>query len=148
MAIAKPRRLAYALGDAAELDVYLFNDTGKAASGEVVVSLVSPGGGEAVVARYPAPTQSPDQFSYLLAERVRTPVFAGEGLHRLRVSFAGAVSERELWATGPGPRRSRPVRIGVSGIAKSLRTSWKPRRASRSRISSRAYATTGSSPRA
>jgi beta-galactosidase len=122
MAIVKPRRLAYAVGDTAELDVYLFNDTGKAASGEVVVSLVSPEGGEAVVARYPAPTQSPDQFSYLLAERVRTPAFAGEGLHRLRVTFAGAVSERELWATGPDPRRSRPVRLGVSGIAKSLRT--------------------------
>lgn len=122
MAIAKPRRLAYALGDAAELDIYLFNDTGKAAAGEVVVSLVSPDGGETVVARYPAPTQTPDQFSYLLAESVRTPPFAREGLHRLRITFAGAVSERELWATGPGQRGARKVRIGLSGVAKSLRT--------------------------
>jgi hypothetical protein len=122
MAIAKPRRLAYAVGDAAELDIYLFNDTGKAATGEIVVNLVSPDGGETVIARYPAPTQTPDQFSYLLAEKVKTPPFAREGLHRLRVTFAGAVSERELWATGPGQRGARKVRIGVSGVAKSLRT--------------------------
>jgi hypothetical protein len=122
MAIAKPRRLAYAVGETAELDVYLFNDTGKAVVGEVVVSLVSPDGGETMVVRYPAPTQTPDQFSYLLAESVRTPPFAREGLHRLRVTFAGAVSERELWATGPGQRGARKARIGVSGIAKSLRT--------------------------
>jgi hypothetical protein len=122
MAVAKPRRLAYAVGEAAELDIYLFNDTGRAASGEVVVSLVSPVGAETTVARYPAPTQSPDQFSYLLAEKVRTPALAGEGPHGLKVAFAGVVSERELWATGAGPRRAKPLRIGVSGIAKSLRT--------------------------
>jgi hypothetical protein len=122
MAIAKPRRLAYALGETAELDIYLFNDTGRTAVGEVVVSLVSPDGGEAVVARYPAPTQAPDQFSYLLAEKIQTPPFVREGLYRLRVTFAGAVSERELWATGAGRRGARKVRIGVSGVANSLRT--------------------------
>jgi hypothetical protein len=121
IAIAKPRRLAYTAGEAAELDVYLFNDTGKAVAGEVVVGLVSPDGGETVIARYPAPTQTPDQFSYLLAEKVKTPPFAREGLHRLRVTFAGTVSERELWATGSGQRGARKVRIGVSGVAKSLR---------------------------
>jgi hypothetical protein len=122
MAIAKPRRLAYTAGEAAELDVYLFNDTGKAVAGEVVVGLVSPDGDEVEIARYPAPTQTPDQFSYLLAEKVKTPPFAREGLHRLRVTFAGTVSERELWATGSGQRGARKVRIGVSGVAKSLRT--------------------------
>ena len=122
MAVAKPRRLAYAVGETAELDVYLFNDSGKAATGEIVVSLASPDGGETAIARYPAPTQTPDQFSYLIAESVRTPPFAREGLHRLRVAFAGAISERALWATGPGPRRVRRLRLGVSGIAKSLRS--------------------------
>jgi beta-galactosidase len=122
MAIAKPRRLAYALGEAAELDLYLLNDTGKAVAGEIVLSLVSPDGGEVVIGRYPAPAQTPDQFSYLLAERVRTPPFAREGLHRLRVTFAGVASERELWATGPGPRRAGRLRIGISGVAKSLRS--------------------------
>jgi beta-galactosidase len=122
MAIAKPRRLAYAVGEAAELDLYLLNDTGRPVAGEIVLSLVSPDGGEAAVGRWDAPIQAPDQFSYLLAERVRTPPLASEGLHRLQVSVAGVTSERELWATGPGPRRDRPIRLGVSGIARSLRT--------------------------
>lgn len=122
MAIAKPRALAYAAGEAAELDLYLLNDTGEPATGEIVLSLVAPDGGEAVVGRWTAPAQTPDQFSYLIAEHVRTPPLAGEGLHRLRIAVAGGVSERELWVTGPGPRRARPLRLGVSGIAKSLRT--------------------------
>lgn len=121
MAIAKPRRLAYAVDEAAQLDIYLLNDTGRAVSGEVVVSLISPDGAERAVARYAAPAQAPDQFSYLLAEGVRAPAFDAEGLHRLRVAFAGVISDRELWATGAGPRRARPLRIGVSGVAKSLR---------------------------
>jgi hypothetical protein len=122
MAIAKPRQRAYALGETAELDVYLFNDTGKAVTGEIVLSLVSPDGGETAFGRWAAPAQSPDQFSYLIAERLRSPTFAREGLYSLRVSIDGVVSDRELWATGPGPRRDRPVRLGVWGVAKSLRT--------------------------
>jgi hypothetical protein len=121
MATAKPRRLAYAVGETAELDIYVFNDTGKPAAGEVVVSLMSPDGAEAVIARYPAPAQTPDQLSYLLAQSVRAPPFASEGLHCLRVTFAGAVSDRELWATGPAAPRARQIRIGVSGVARSLR---------------------------
>ncbi len=122
MAIAKPRQLAYGLNEAAELDVYLLNDTGRPVAGEIVLSLISPRGEEGVIGRWPAPAQAPDQFSYLVAESVRTPSLVTEGLHKLRISVAGVVSERELWATGPGPRRGRPLRIGVSGIARSLRT--------------------------
>jgi hypothetical protein len=121
MAIAKPRRLAYALGETADLDLYLLNDTGTPVAGETVLSLVSPDGAETAIGRWPAPAQTPDQFSYLLAEHVRTAPFTREGLHRLRIAVAGTVSERELWATAPAPRRARRLRLGVSGIARSLR---------------------------
>jgi beta-galactosidase len=53
LAIAKPRALAYAAGESAELDLYLLNDTGKAATGEVVLSLVGPDGAVEALGRWP-----------------------------------------------------------------------------------------------
>ena len=122
MAIAKPRSLAYALGEMADLDLYLLNDTGRPVAGEIVVTLVAADHVETVIGRWPAPVQTPDQFSYLLAEHVRAIPFLREGLHRLRVAFAGVVSERELWVTDLAPRRARRLRIGVAGIARNLRS--------------------------
>jgi beta-galactosidase len=121
LAIAKPRALAYAAGESAELDLYLLNDTGKAASGELVLSLVGPDGSVEALGRWPVPAQSPDRFSYLVAERVRTPALRREGLNVIRVALGDIVSDREIWVAGPAPRPAKPLRIGVSGIARSLR---------------------------
>jgi hypothetical protein len=122
LAIAKPRALAYAAGDAAELDLYLLNDTGKAVSGELALSLVGPDGGVETLGRWPVPTtQTPDVFSHLVAERVRTPPLRREGLNVIRVTLGDVVSDREIWVTGPAPKPAKPVRIGVSGVARSLR---------------------------
>jgi beta-galactosidase len=121
LAIAKPRALAYAAGDSAELDLYLLNDTGKAVAGELVLSLVGPDGSVEPLGRWPVPAQSPDRFSYLVAERVRTPALRREGLNVIRIALGDIVSDREIWVTGPAPKAAKPARIGVSGIARSLR---------------------------
>ncbi|KQZ29103.1 hypothetical protein ASD47_20490 [Caulobacter sp. Root1472] len=121
LAIAKPRGLAYGAGDSAELDLYLLNDTGKAVTGELVLSLVGPDGGVEPLGRWPVPDQSPDRFSYLAAESVRSPPLRREGLNRIRVALGDIVSDREIWVTGPAPKSARTVRLGVSGIARSLR---------------------------
>ncbi len=121
MAIAKPRALAYAAGETAELDIWFFNDTGQAATGEIVLSLIGPGGEAEVLDRWPAPTQAPDQFSYLVAESVRTPALTRGGLNTIRIAFGDIVSDREIWVTAAAPKPAKPIRLGVSGIAKSLR---------------------------
>ncbi|TCS15944.1 sugar-binding domain-containing protein [Caulobacter sp. BK020] len=121
LAIAKPRALAYAVGDSAELDLYLLNDTGRAVTGELVLSLVGPDGAVEALGRWPAPAQSPDRFSYLVAESVRTPLLRREGLNVIRIALGDIVSDREIWVTGPGPKPAKAARIGVSGIARSLR---------------------------
>jgi hypothetical protein len=121
LAIAKPRALAYAAGDSAELNLYLLNDTGEAVTGELVLSLVGPDGGVEALGRWPVPAQSPDRFSYLVAEGVRTPALRREGLNVIRIALGDVVSNREIWVTGPAPRPARAARIGVSGIARSLR---------------------------
>jgi len=123
LAIAKPRARAYAAGDIAELDLYLFNDTGKAVSGEMVLSLIGPDGSVEILGRWPVPTgQAPDVFSYLVAESVRTPALRRPGLNVIRIAFGDIVSDREIWVTGPAaPRAAKAARIGVAGIARSLR---------------------------
>lgn len=122
LAIAKPRARAYAAGDSAELDLYLLNDTGKAVSGEMALSLVGPDGSVEALGRWPVPAgQSPDVFSYLVAESVRTPALRREGLNVIRIALGDVVSDREIWVTGPAPKPAKPARIGVSGIARSLR---------------------------
>ena len=121
MAIAKPRVLAYAVGDSAELDLWLFNDTAQPVAGELVLSLVGPGGEIQELGRWPVPTQSPDQFSYLVAERVKTPALTREGLNVFRIALGDVVSDREIWVTAAAPKPAQPIRLGVSGIAKSLR---------------------------
>lgn len=121
MAIAKPRALAYAAGDTAELDIWVFNDSGEAVTGEVVLSLVDEGGATRELGRWPAPTQTPDQLSYLLAESFRTPALTRAGLNILRVTFGDVVSDREIWVTAPAAKPAKPIKLGVSGVAKSLR---------------------------
>lgn len=121
MAISKPRALAYAVGERADLDIWFFNDSGQPGAGEVVLSLVGPEGDAEVLGQWPAPAQTPDQLSYLLAESVRTPALTREGLNTIRVAFGEVVSDREIWVTAAAPKLAKPVKIGVSGIAKSLR---------------------------
>jgi len=121
MAIAKPRALAYGAGETAELDIWFFNDSGQAATGEVVLSLVGEGGAVQELGRWPVPAQTPDQLSYLLAESFRTPALTRAGMNTLRVAFGDVISDREIWVTAPAPKPAKPIKLGVSGVAKSLR---------------------------
>jgi beta-galactosidase len=123
-AIAKQRKLAFAVGERAELDIWLFNDTPEAAGGTIRVSVVDPLGRKTLVQTYPAPAQTPDQFAYLLAERVMTPPLAAPGLHKIEVELDSrpeARFERAIWVVGAGAALPRPVRIGVGRVAQSFR---------------------------
>ena len=121
--VAKQRRLAYALGERAVLDIYLLNDTGAPVSGTLALELVDPAGRATRIGSWPAPRQTADRFGYLVAEAVETPPLAREGAHTVRLLLSGhpdATFRRTLWATGSGavvPGR----RIAVSGIAGALR---------------------------
>ncbi|WCT73096.1 hypothetical protein PQ455_15895 [Sphingomonas naphthae] len=138
-AIAKQRRLAYALGESAALDVYLFNDSGRPFGGAVTVSVIDPAGAAREVRRFAAPAQSAEQFAYLLGEAVETPPLAAPGLHRIRVDLEGRADarferdiwvtlegradarfERDIWVTAPARPLPRPIRIGAARIALSF----------------------------
>jgi hypothetical protein len=122
--VAKQRKLAYALGESAELDIYFLNDTNAPIAGALTLSVVEPGGGVRQVATYAAPDLVTDQFRYLLAEKVMTPPLTREGMHQIRLEFSGrpdVTFVRDIWVTDTTARLPRPLRIGVSGVAKSLR---------------------------
>jgi hypothetical protein len=122
--VAKQRKLAYALGESAELDIYLFNDTNAPVTGKLTLSVVEPGGVVRQVATYDAPAHLPDQFRYLLAEKVVPPPLTREGMHQIRLELSGrpdVTFVRDIWVTDTRARLPRRLRIGLSGVAKSLR---------------------------
>jgi hypothetical protein len=124
--VAKQRRYAYAVGEAAEVDLWLLNDTGKPASGRMTLTVTDPAGRASKVATHPMPALVADQFSYLVAEQVRLPAFVTPGRHTVALSLAGRhtpVFSRELWVVpAAAAPAKRPLRIAVAGIARSLRT--------------------------
>jgi hypothetical protein len=123
--VAKQRRYTYATGEAAELDVWLLNDTGKPVSGTLTLSVTGPDGRSVTIGEYAAPAHVADQFSYLLAERVRTPAFVNAGKHTIRLALSGrpdASFVRDLWVTRTDLAPAlKPLRIAVAGVAGSLR---------------------------
>jgi len=121
---AKQRRLVYDVGEAAVVDLYLFNDTNRPAPGELTLTLVAPDGRETQVGRYPAPAHQRDVFRHLLAEGVTLPPFASAGEWRVRFAHSAspdAAFERNFWVVAPAPRPTRPRRVALSGVAQSLR---------------------------
>ncbi|MES2441536.1 MAG: sugar-binding domain-containing protein [Pseudomonadota bacterium] len=122
---AKQHRLVYALGETAELDIYLFNDTGKGAAGQdLFLSMTGPDGCERTRASFPTPRFEPDRFAYLIEEKA--PLFAfdqpGKWTVRLRhTDPAIPAFERDFWVVGPAPALPRKLRVALSGVAQSLR---------------------------
>ncbi|HZL27953.1 MAG TPA: glycoside hydrolase [Acidobacteriaceae bacterium] len=142
--VAKQRSTVIAQGESATFDLYLLNDTSKPANGTLTFSMITPSGKKIDLKTLPAPTQTPDVFSYLLQEGFETPKLEEEGLYRFKfaLSSAPAVTQtKEVWVTnapllaiigalrpepapGGGTQFRAPVRgfrIAVSGIPKSLR---------------------------
>lgn len=121
--VAKQRKLVYALGEKAELDLWLLNNTNAPVQGTLRLSVTRPDGSRIEIGTYPAPVHVNEQFSYLLAENVLTPAFTQEGLHQIRFELARApVFTRDIWVTDTNIALKRPLKLAVSGIAKSLRS--------------------------
>jgi hypothetical protein len=124
---AKQRSLAVELGKPATFDLFLLNDTAASVTGTLTFTMLSPRGERTQLLTLPVPTQTPDQFSYLLREAFVTPPLTQEGLYRFKFSLSSAPSAtqtKELWVTMNGAPQivdGRPHIIGVSGIQSALR---------------------------
>jgi len=77
--VAKQHAMCTAAGEAATFDLYLLNDTDKAATGTLTFTAVSPSGKLMKLADFPAPQWERDKFSYLVKEGFATPSLTEEG---------------------------------------------------------------------
>ncbi|ESQ79121.1 sugar-binding domain-containing protein [Asticcacaulis sp. YBE204] len=120
--VAKQRKLAYALGETAEVDIYLLNDTSEPVSGQLKLSLITPDNKAVEIATYDAPKHTADQFSYLLAEKVTIPALTQPGLNKIQLELKGYPAfVREIWVVDTKPAFKKALKIGLSGVAKSFR---------------------------
>jgi hypothetical protein len=126
--VAKQRAACTALGEAATFDLYLLNDTDRAATGTLAFSAVTPSGKLIKFAEFPAPEWKRDQFSYLVKEAFVTPKLDEEGLWRFKFTISSAplsTQTKEIWVA----ESYRDVecrgghRIGLSGVSAAFRTS-------------------------
>jgi beta-galactosidase len=124
--VAKQRAMCTALGEAATFDLYLLNDTDKAATGTLTFSAVTPSGKLIQFADFPAPEWKRDQFSYLVKEAFVTPKLTEEGMYKFKFALSSAplnTPTKEIWVTTLPIQAIKgfPTLVGVSGLSASLR---------------------------
>jgi beta-galactosidase len=127
--VAKQRAMCTAQGEAAVFDLYLLNDTDKAAMGTLTFSAISPSGKLMKLGEWHAPEWKQDQFSYLVKEGFVTPRLAEEGMYKFKFALSSAPTRtqtKEIWVTGMsrdgvsiGCNVNR--KLGVSGVSSELR---------------------------
>ena len=142
--VAKQRAMCTALGEAATFDLYLLNDTDRAAMGTLTFSAVTPSGKLIKFAEFPVPEWKRDQFSYLVKEAFVTPKLTEEGMYKFRFAISSAplaTQTKEIWVASPlpewpcfsgigplpaGPLHNGPChaiaykKVGASGISPAL----------------------------
>jgi hypothetical protein len=129
--VAKQRAMCTALGEAATFDLYLLNDTDKAAAGTLTFSAVTPSGKLVKFGEWPAPEWKRDQFSYMIKEAFVTPKLEEEGMYRFKFALSsapGSTQTKEIWVTTAswpiGPYLGGLPRIygvGVAGLSPAVR---------------------------
>ena len=125
--VAKQRSLCTEQGKPATFDLFLLNDTPKPAPGTLSFTAITPSGKRLALGEFPAPTQTPDVFSYLVKEAFVTPPLNEVGLYRFKFALSSAplaTQTKEIWVAERPDRNAeckRHMRIAVSGITASLR---------------------------
>jgi hypothetical protein len=124
--IAKQRALCIEQGQPATFDLFLANDTSTPATGTLTFNMITPSGQRTDLLTLPAPTQTPDVFTYLLREAFTTPPLTEEGLYRFKFSISSSplsTQTKELWVAGLEKiiRCNASQRIGVVSITPAFR---------------------------
>lgn len=123
--LAKQRQLVAGVGEPAVFDLYLLNDTGQPARGELQFTLLDPDGGIVQEERYPVPALERDRLSYLVHEALTTPALTKPGRWKTRfalTSAPAATHEREiLVVTVPTPH-AKPLAVGLADVPSPLAT--------------------------
>lgn len=119
MPLAKLRQLVVKRGDAAIFDLYFINDTGRAVSGEVRVSMQAAERAPRELLRSKIPAYVQNRCVYPLAQACSTGPLDTPGPCTLRAELEadGLCHERTILVVDEGRLRKTPVRIGLIGTA-------------------------------
>jgi hypothetical protein len=126
--VAKQRAMCTAQGEAATFDLFLLNDTSMPVAGTLSFTAVTPSGKLLHLGEFPAPSQTPDVFSYLVKEAFTTPPLTESGMYRFKFALSSAplaTQTKEIWVAIDSKRvaaiAGRIYQIAVSGIPATLR---------------------------
>ena len=117
--VAKPRGVTHSVGSVVLVDLFLFNETGKAAAGTLNLTLTDPNGKTMDAGTFTAPVYIQDQFAYPIKEAVALPPLSIPGEYTINVTLEGGGSaqknsERILAIAPPAPRSS-DLSVGIVG---------------------------------
>jgi len=121
--IAKQHALVLKTGERAHFDLYLANDTGHAVQGKLTFTLQSPDGSHHEVAVLDAPEQTAEKFSYLLREKVETPVLDKPGIWQTHLALAAdsrSAHTCELLVVDPTPAAMPKLTVALAGVAPEI----------------------------
>ncbi len=138
--IVRPRGVIHKPGEPISLDLYLLNETGRAAGGTLHLTLTAPGGQRTDLGAWPAPSYAEDHFVYPVQMGLVIPSLKSEGTYKLDFELKGATraeNSETIQIVNPTPEHMPDTHIGVSGDSAELlkrladiphvhAESWKP----------------------
>ncbi len=111
--VVRVRQSAVAPGGTVTYDLYLLNETNRAAPGALRLTLTDPQGRRRVLGVYTAPAYHTDQFVYSLDAGLTTPPLTQEGVYHLTFALGPVQETRGIRVVGL-PRLPN-LRVGVLG---------------------------------
>ena len=121
--VVQPRGVVHATGSDFALDLFLLNETHRAITGTLTLSITGPDGKTTALKSFPVPAFVENQFSWLVAEAVAGPMLRTEGYHTLRFTLEGsenAEGTTRIFVVDPSPDHPRTLRAGLLGDSKTL----------------------------
>jgi len=114
--VIKARSLVVAVGQRDTLDLFLLNEQGRLATGELNLSVREPDGNSINLGSFQIPEWKKDKFVYPVAEKFVTPILKKEGRYRFTLESAGSEkisSKEEVLVLNPVNTNCKDIKIGV-----------------------------------
>lgn len=109
------RRTAVNVGDSTAYDLFFLNETNRAVSGTLSVTLTAPNGKHEKLVTYPVPVLVKDVFSYPVAAGLQTPKLTVPGEYKLTFALGKNTQTQIIRAVDLPPVAS--AKVGVIGNA-------------------------------
>jgi len=114
--VIKARSLVVAVGERDTLDLFLLNEKGKLAGGELKFYVKEPDGVIINSSRFTIPEWEKDRFVYPVARELLTPLLEKEGRYQFILEITGrdkTFSKEEVLVLNPVNQHSNNIKLGV-----------------------------------